>query len=102
MDLTSGAHTNNVEAYWKRAKAVFKQMNGTSKDMVPSYLDEFMWKERYGSTFDLAFINILRHISERETRVRFLLANVKTAFSGPPNITKESTTSYETVTSMCV
>jgi len=61
----TGAHTNNVESYWKRAKAVFKRMNGTSKDMVPSYLDEFMWRERFGRTMNLAYINILRHIADR-------------------------------------
>lgn len=35
-------------------------MNGTQKDMVPSYLDEVMWQERFGATF-----NILCHIAKR-------------------------------------
>lgn len=61
----SGAHTNNVENYWKRAKAVFKRMNGTKVGFVESYLDEFMWRERYGATFDLAYENLLCHIHEK-------------------------------------
>ena len=44
---------------------MFKRMNGTAKYMVIGYLDEFMWRERFASTFDLAYCNILRHIAER-------------------------------------
>src|ERR1043165_3326339 len=64
VNPVTGAHTNNVESYWMRAKAVFKRMSGTSKDMVPGYLDEFMWRERFGRNFNLAYINILHHIAE--------------------------------------
>lgn len=54
----NGAHTNNVEGYWKKVKAIFKRIHGTSKDMVPGYLDKFMWWEHFGSTFHLAYCNI--------------------------------------------
>lgn len=64
VNPATGAHTNNVENYWKRAKSIFKRMNGTQKEMIPSYLDEFMWRERYGQTFDLSYLNIMSHISE--------------------------------------
>ena len=30
---------------------------------VPSYIEEFMWHERYDKTNGLAYINILRHIA---------------------------------------
>jgi len=40
-------------------------MVGTSETMLPLYLDEHMWRERYGKTSKLAFENILRHIAER-------------------------------------
>ena len=36
-------------------------MVGTSTDMLPSYLDEFMWRQRFGQN---AFDNILVHIAE--------------------------------------
>src|SRR6218665_24867 len=64
VDPITGAHTNNVKSYWKQAKAIFKRMKGTFKEMVPSYLGKFIWRERYGSTQSLAFINIMCHIAE--------------------------------------
>jgi transposase-like protein len=42
-------HTNNIENYWKRCKAKFKRMNGTTTEMILSYIDEFMWNERFGT-----------------------------------------------------
>lgn len=65
VDPVSGATTNHVESYWKRAKSIFKGMNGTQKHMLPSYLDKFMWLEHFGQTHNLCFINILVYISER-------------------------------------
>ena len=32
--------------------------------MIPSYLDEFMWRERYGKDGGAAFENILRVLAE--------------------------------------
>src|SRR6218665_1877649 len=65
----TGRHTQHVESYWSRVKRSFKRMNGISKDLakdlVPNYMDEFMWHERYGKTNRLAYMNILRHIAER-------------------------------------
>ena len=49
---------------WGRCKKKFKQMHGTSEEMVPAYLDEFMWRQRFGKTADECFNNILNHISE--------------------------------------
>lgn len=65
VDPQTGVHTNNVEALWSRCKKRFKQMNGTADDLVSSYIDEFMWRQFYGSTSSEAFDNILQHISER-------------------------------------
>ena len=48
VDPTKGAHTQAIESYWARAKAKLKRMMGTTKEMLPSYLDEFTWKERHG------------------------------------------------------
>ena len=65
VDPQTGVHTNNVEALWSRCKNRFKQMNGTSDNLIPSYIDEFMWRQFYGSTASEAFDNILLHISQR-------------------------------------
>ena len=61
----TGIHTQNIESYWNRAKIKFKNMRGVSEDQLPSYLDEFMWRERYGITKIDAFQNILAHITQQ-------------------------------------
>jgi len=56
--------TNHVEAYCNTIKWRFKQMVGTSEDMVSSHLNEHMWCQRFGSTEKLEFLNLKRHIVE--------------------------------------
>ena len=48
----SGTHTNHIESYWNRVKIKLKRMRGCHRSQLPSYLDEFMWRERYGKTMD--------------------------------------------------
>ena len=60
----AGVHTNHVESYWNRAKMKIKTMRGCTEDELSSYLDEFMYKERYGRTPESAFWNIISHITE--------------------------------------
>ena len=38
----AGDTTNHIEAMWNRFKKKFRQMHGTSEEMVLAYLDEFM------------------------------------------------------------
>ena len=47
VDPTTGVHTQNVESYWGRVKLKFKRGKGCQASQLPSYLDEFMWRERY-------------------------------------------------------
>ena len=47
VDPATGVHTQNVESYWARVKLKFKKMKGCHETQLPSYLDEFMWRERY-------------------------------------------------------
>lgn len=61
-DPSTGVHTNNVEAYWCSIKRKFKMLNGTSRMLTPSYLDEHMYRERYGRTNNEMFTNILDDI----------------------------------------
>ena len=38
-------------------------MRGVRRESLPSYLDEFMWRERYGHTSNDAFTNLLQQIA---------------------------------------
>ena len=50
VDPTTVVHTENVESYWGRVKLKFKRMKGIDANQLSSYLDEFMWRERYPGT----------------------------------------------------
>lgn len=65
VDPTTGTHTQNVESYWNRVKTKFKRMKGVHEEMLPSYLDEFMWRERHGQTTRKALFNLIRDIALR-------------------------------------
>ena len=66
VNPVTGVHTQHVESYWGRAKAKLKRMHGTSDRLLPSYLDEFMWRERYsGGVATEAFFHIFEHIAEK-------------------------------------
>ena len=61
----NGATTNHVECFWKNAKRRLKTMAGTSTVMLPSHLDEFMWRQLRGRSGAEAFANIMDDISEQ-------------------------------------
>lgn len=63
IDPVTGTHTQNVESYWNRAKIKLKRMRGCRAEQLPGYLDEFMWRERYGKSKADAFNNIMRDIA---------------------------------------
>ncbi len=63
VNPTTGTHTQNVESYWNRVKTKFKRMKGVHEVMLPSYLDEFMWKERHGKSTRDVFFNLIRPIA---------------------------------------
>ncbi len=45
VDPTTGAHTQRIEGVWEvKIKMHVKKMRGMRKDMVGSYLDEYMWR----------------------------------------------------------
>jgi hypothetical protein len=64
----TGVCTNHVEAYWKNAKRRFKAMSGST--LVPSHLDEYMWRERFGKFADgrtsaaKSMQNLMLHLSQ--------------------------------------
>ena len=46
VDPVTGVHTNGVKRYWSRAKQKTKDVYGSRLHMIPSYLDDFKWRER--------------------------------------------------------
>ena len=63
VDPATGVHTQAIESYWAKAKLKFKAMKGVSSEQLPSYLDERMWRDRFGADTTTAFHNICAHIS---------------------------------------
>ena len=63
VDLATSVHTQHVESYWNRVTTKFKRMKGVDENMLPSYLDEFMWRERHGSTASTALSSLCRDIA---------------------------------------
>ena len=63
VDPATGVHTQHIESYWNRVKTKLKRMKGCHSHQLPSYLDEFLWRERYGRTAGVAFNNIMRDIA---------------------------------------
>jgi hypothetical protein len=68
VDPNTGVHTNNVEAYWQRCKRRFKRMYGTSRNLLASHIDEFMWQERWGRTHSKRFFNTLNLLKRYYTQ----------------------------------
>ena len=65
VDPTTGVHTQNVESYWNRVKTKLKRMKGCHEEQIPSYLDEFMWRERYGQSCLQTLNNIMGDIAHQ-------------------------------------
>ena len=62
-DPVTGVHTNNIESYWERVKGKLKKMKGCKHELIPSYLDEFLWKDKYGDKSPEVFANLIRDIA---------------------------------------
>ena len=61
VDPLTGAHSNTTEGVWSQIKRRLKAMNGTHRNTLPGYLDEFNWRKCYpGDHFD----NLLANIAE--------------------------------------
>ena len=64
VDPVTHTHTQNLESYWAQVKIKFKRMKGCHAHQLPSYLDEFMWRERHGHSKMEAFRSIIRDIAD--------------------------------------
>ena len=62
VDPVTRVHTNNIEARWSACKASFKRRFGITREMLPSYLDEHMWRVRHPrpDTFEAIVATIAR------------------------------------------
>ena len=63
VDPTTGVHTQNIESYWCRVKTKLKRNKGCHETHMAGYLDEFMWRERYGPSSALVMQNIIGDIA---------------------------------------
>ena len=61
----TGVHMQNVESYWNRVETKFKRMKGVHADMLTSYMDEFVWRERHGTSASTVLANLCQDISLR-------------------------------------
>ena len=61
VDPITYACTNHVENMWKNAKISHKARCGTQRTLLPSYLQEFMWRQRFG---EHPFRNIIEQITQ--------------------------------------
>ena len=59
----TGIHTQNFKSFWNRVKTKIKGMKGCHKHQLASYLDEYMYRERYGKTSFECFDSIIANIS---------------------------------------
>ena len=55
----TGVHTQNVESYWNRVEIKLKRLRGCHENQLPSYLDEYMYRERFGNTATQLFNSIM-------------------------------------------
>ena len=81
VDPVTGNHTQHlaqhVELYWNYCKTNMKRMKGCVKLKIPSYLNEFMWRERYRTSQVMAFHNILQNkLSESRDPLQAIFAYV--------------------------
>ena len=63
VDPTTGVHTQHVESYCNWVKVKIKAMRGVRASKLPEYLDEFMWRERYGQAHNTCWTNIMQGIA---------------------------------------
>ena len=65
VNPATGTHTKHVKSYWSRPKYKIKKMKGVHAKQLPSYLDEFMWREHFGHTALQAFDSLTADIAQQ-------------------------------------
>ncbi|CAF1135941.1 unnamed protein product, partial [Brachionus calyciflorus] len=60
-------HTNRIESLWRACKHKFKEIYGCKRNMIQSYIDEFMWRYNFQVTtvrvqaYNLILLEISRY-----------------------------------------
>ena len=65
VDPSTCVHTQHIESYWNRTKLKLKRMKGCHTQHIPGYLDEFMWRERFGKSSIDVYNNIILDIANQ-------------------------------------
>ena len=73
VDPTTGACTNHIESVGQKAKQKHKQRYGTHRELLHTYLADFMWRQRFGCSFHdfVAFMQIVQLQSTQTMVVLF-------------------------------
>lgn len=77
-----------MESYWRRAKASFKKVHGTSKAMM-LLSGRVIWSECLGETSNMVYCNILKHMAVRYPCQKTSLYQHN--FPGPPKSIQRNT-----------
>ncbi|KFD57715.1 hypothetical protein M514_01385 [Trichuris suis] len=60
VEPKGGMHQQAMESYWSRHKSYIKKMRGCKRDLLSSYLKEFMWHDFFCQN---AFTSLCHHIA---------------------------------------
>ena len=62
VDPATGATTNHIESTWQKAKQKHKERYGTARQLLQSYLTEFVWMRKFDDQGALSFHNLVEQV----------------------------------------
>ena len=70
VDPTTNVHTQNIENRWMRVKTKQKKQGGICRQLLKTYLQEFMWRQEFG---EKPLQNLVEQICELYPVVRSIV-----------------------------
>ena len=67
VNLVDGTHTNFIKSLWSHLKRRIREVNGSRKTMIYSYLEEFLYRKWFGMKISASFRNwdvFIQHVQE--------------------------------------
>jgi len=58
VDVNTSVHIQTIVSYWNKHRSYIKAMRGCRRNLLNSYLQEFMWRERFST-------NVLENLCEQ-------------------------------------